>query len=109
MTGAEHYTYRVTWSPEDGEYVGTVVELPSLSWLAVDEREAFDGIRALTSQVVSDLVESGEIPPPAIADRDYSGKVLLRMTPARHRTIALLAAEQGVSMNRYINDALTGS
>lgn len=109
MTDALHYTYRVTWSPEDSEYVGTVVELPSLSWLAADEREAFDGIRSLAAEVVADMAASGETPPQALADRDYSGKVLLRMTPARHRTMALLAAEQGVSMNRYINDVLTGA
>jgi len=30
----KHYTYRVTWSPEDGEHVGLCAELPSLSWLA---------------------------------------------------------------------------
>ena len=29
-----HYSYRVTWSPEDGEHVGLSAELPSLSWLA---------------------------------------------------------------------------
>jgi len=27
----EHYTYRVTWSPEDNEHVGLCVQLPSLS------------------------------------------------------------------------------
>lgn len=26
----DHYTYRVTWSEEDGEYVGLCVEFPSL-------------------------------------------------------------------------------
>jgi hypothetical protein len=31
---AEHYTYRVAWSAEDESFVGTVAELPSLSWLA---------------------------------------------------------------------------
>jgi hypothetical protein len=30
----DHYTYRVTWSPEDNEHVGQCVEFPSLSWLA---------------------------------------------------------------------------
>ena len=29
-----HYTYRVAWSAEDGEFVATVAEFPSLSWLA---------------------------------------------------------------------------
>jgi predicted HicB family RNase H-like nuclease len=104
MTEVHHYTYRVSWSPEDSEYVGTVLEYPSLSWLAEDEREAFDGIRRVVAEVVADLVANGEPVPVAIADRDFSGKVLLRVTPARHRTIALRAAEQGVSMNRYLND-----
>ena len=35
MNVVEHYTYRVRWSSEDGEYVGTVAELPSLSWQGV--------------------------------------------------------------------------
>ena len=30
----DHYTYRVTWSPEDKEHVGLCAEFPSLSWLA---------------------------------------------------------------------------
>jgi predicted RNase H-like HicB family nuclease len=36
----DHYTYRVTWSPEDGEHVGLCVELPSLSWLAATPEAA---------------------------------------------------------------------
>jgi len=30
----DKYTYRVTWSEEDAEYVGLCAEFPSLSWLA---------------------------------------------------------------------------
>ena len=37
----DHYTYRVTWSPEDGEHVGLCVEFPSLSWLATAPEEAY--------------------------------------------------------------------
>jgi len=103
-----HYTYRVSWSPEDHEFVGTVLEFPSLSWLDSDERAAFDGIRRLTSEVLADLASVGERAPEALADRKYNGKVLLRVPPSRHRDLALRAAEQGVSMNRYINDLLVG-
>jgi hypothetical protein len=31
MPDATHYTYRVTWSAEDGEHVATVAQFPSLS------------------------------------------------------------------------------
>ena len=30
----DHYTYRITWSPEDEEHLGRCAEFPSLSWLA---------------------------------------------------------------------------
>lgn len=30
----DHYTYRLTWSPEDNEHIGLCTEFPSLSWLA---------------------------------------------------------------------------
>jgi len=40
MPDATHYTYRVTWSAEDGEHVATVAEFPSLSWLAPTPVEA---------------------------------------------------------------------
>jgi hypothetical protein len=30
----DKYTYRVTWSEYDAEYVGLCIEFPSLSWLA---------------------------------------------------------------------------
>ncbi|MFV2142767.1 hypothetical protein [Isoptericola sp. G70] len=45
MSVAEHYTYRVAWSPVDQEYVGTVFELPSLSCLEAVSDAAFSGIR----------------------------------------------------------------
>lgn len=106
---AEHYTYRVGWSAEDQEYVGTVAELPSLSWLAETQHEAFAGVRALVDQVVQDMEVAGETPPDAIADRAYSGKFQVRVTPEAHRELAIAAAEQHVSMNRLVAARLGAS
>jgi len=50
----DHYTYRVTWSQEDGEYLGLCVELPSLSWLAPSPEEALSGIRKVVAEAVAD-------------------------------------------------------
>jgi hypothetical protein len=41
---AERYTFTVAWSAEDGEYVATCTECPSLSWLAGDPVEALRGL-----------------------------------------------------------------
>jgi len=56
----DSYTYRVSWSQEDGEYVGLCVEMPSLSWLAVGSEEALAGIRKLVAEVVADMQLGGE-------------------------------------------------
>lgn len=109
MNRADHYSYRVRWSGEDGEFVGTVAELPSLSWLDADRALAFQGIQDLAAGVVADMLAAGETPPAAIADREYSGKFMVRIPPELHRQLALEAAEQHVSLNRLASSRLVGS
>ncbi len=99
----DHYTYRVSWSPEDREYVATVIEFRSLSWLAPDPAAALLGLRDLVAQVVDELVTSGELVPEPLADRQFSGEFRLRIPPALHRALAMEAAEQGVSLNRLVS------
>jgi len=106
---ADHYTYRVRWSAEDEAYIGTVAELPSLSWAADDQGAAFQGIRELVVDVLEDMRASGETLPEAIADRSYSGKFMVRVTPEVHRQLALDAAEQQVSLNRLAASRLVGA
>jgi predicted RNase H-like HicB family nuclease len=60
MPDATHYTYRVTWSGEDGEHVVTVAEFPSLSWLAPTPAGALDGLAGAVRDVLADLAASGE-------------------------------------------------
>lgn len=98
----EHYTYRVRWSSKDEEFVGTVAEFPSLSWLDADPRLAFDGIRTLVAEVLEDMAQTGEEPPIALGDREYSGNFIVRVTPEMHRELVQDAAEQKVSLNRLV-------
>jgi predicted HicB family RNase H-like nuclease len=109
MTNAEHYTYRVRWSAEDTSYVGTVAEMPSLSWVADTQADAFAGIRSLVTDVLDDMLANGETLPEAIADRSYSGKFMVRVTPEVHRQLAIDAAEQHVSLNRLAASRLVGT
>ncbi len=99
----DHYTYRVSWSPDDREYVATVVEFRFLSWLAPDPADALLGLRALVAEVVDDLLASGEPVPEPLAERQYSGEFRLRIPPALHRALAIEAAEQGISLNRLVS------
>ena len=109
MNVSEHYTYRVRWSVEDASYVGTVAEMPSLSWAADDRAKAFARIQRLAEEVVEDMTATSETPPLAIADRTYSGKFMVRVPPEVHRQLALEASEQNVSLNRLAASRLIGA
>lgn len=102
----EKYTYRVRWSEEDGEYVGTCAEMPGLSWLDEDQDEAFRGIRRAVEQAVAILEKDGEIVPEPLATRAYSGVFKVRVPPDTHRRLAIEAAEARVSLNRIASEKL---
>jgi predicted HicB family RNase H-like nuclease len=102
-----HYTYRVTWSAEDSEHVGLCAEFPSLSWLAPSPEKALSGIRRVVAEVVDDLKASDEPVPDALAEKTYSGRLLVRIPASVHRTLATEAAEQGISLNRLVSAKLT--
>jgi len=101
-----HYTYRVTWSQEDGEHVGLCAEFPSLSWLAPTPEKALAGIRRVVGKVVADMQATGEPIPDALAEKQYSGRFMVRVPSLVHRALATEAAEQGVSINRLVSAKL---
>ena len=103
---ADHYTYRVTWSQEDGEHLGLCAEFPSLSWLAATPDAALKGIRRIVAQSAEDMRNSGEDVPQPLAERRYSGQFKVRIPPEVHRALATQAAEQGVSLNRLASAKL---
>lgn len=97
-----HYTYRVAWSVEDDEFVATVAEFPSLSWLAPSQVEALQGLEAVLTDVVLDMQERGEDVPEPISERSYSGKFNLRLGEKLHREVALRAAEENLSISQWV-------
>lgn len=103
----DHYTYRVTWSGEDNEYVGLCVEFPSLSWLAKTPEDALKGIRKVVANVIEDIKSNDEEIPEPIANRHYSGKFMVRVPPEIHRDLTIKAAEAGVSLNRLASAKLS--
>ena len=104
----DHYTYRLTWSPEDGEHLGLCAEFPSLSWLASTPSAALSGIQELVGSVLADMQANGEPPPEPLADRAYSGRFMVRVPPETHRNLVIKAAEEGVSLNRLVSARLAG-
>ncbi len=104
----DHYTYRLTWSPEDNEHIGLCTEFPSLSWLAPTQEAALTGIRQMVAEAVADMQASGEPIPEPLAEKHYSGEFRVRIPPEVHRALAMQAAEQGISLNRLASAKLAG-
>ncbi len=102
----DHYTYRVTWSEDDSEYVGLCAEFPGLSWLSETPESALKGIRNVVAEVVQDMTENEEPIPEALSIKHYSGKFMVRIPPEVHRTLAINAAEAGISLNRLASSKL---
>ncbi len=106
MTRTDYYTYRITWSDEDGEYVGLCAEFPGLSWLDKTPEAALKGVRKLVAEAISDMKSNNENVPQPLALKSYSGKFMVRVPPNIHRDIAIQAAEAGVSINRVVSAKL---
>jgi predicted HicB family RNase H-like nuclease len=102
----DHYTYRVTWSEQDKEYIGLCAEFPSLSWLASTPEKALKGVRGVVSECVIDMRSNNESIPEPLASKSYSGKFMVRIPPEEHRGLAIKAAEAGVSINRLVSSLL---
>jgi predicted HicB family RNase H-like nuclease len=110
MTSADDkYTYRVTWSDEDDEYVGLCAEFASLSWLAKTKEEALRGISDVVAEALADMRERGEGVPQPIATHGYSGTFKVRIPAALHRRLVVEAAECSVSLNRLVSMKLANT
>lgn len=103
-----HYTYRVAWSPYHGEYVGSCLELPFMRRVAPTAQEAIEAVETAVDRHIEIMLNTGEAPPTPMADRSYSGTIVIRTSPELHSRLAVEAAEQQVSMNQWVVQKLSG-
>jgi predicted RNase H-like HicB family nuclease len=95
--------YPVTLIPEvEGGYTATINDLPGCVSAGETAEEALSMIedaRRLWLEVAYEHCD--EIPLPS-TERDYSGRVLVRMPPSLHRRLLEQAEAEGVSLNQYM-------
>ena len=97
-----HYTYRTEWSSEHGEYVGRCIELSWLSRWAPTMREAIASVEQAVDEFIAEREAADEDVPRPLTERQYSGKFVVRTSPALHARLTVEAAEQNVSMNHWV-------
>jgi predicted HicB family RNase H-like nuclease len=102
----EDYSYSVSWSEEDQSFIGRVAEFESLAAHGDTQISALNEITEVVRVVLQDLAESGEPIPEPFSKKHFSGRLVVRMTSSLHRSLALEAVRQGVSLNSLINQKL---
>ena len=96
----------MTWSEEDGVYLGRAAEFPSLGAHGETLEAALLEIKTLVGYVIEDLEQSGETVPEPFSTRHFSGRFNVRIASDLHRALALEAAREGVSLNRLVTQKL---
>jgi hypothetical protein len=98
------YTYRAEWCSEHREYVGRCLEMPWLSRWAPTMQQAIADVEQAVDEYLAEC--EGDAPPP-ITERQFSGKFIVRTSPALHSRLTVEAAEQNVSLNQWIVQKLS--
>jgi antitoxin HicB len=104
--------YAATVSPlpssEGGGYMASAVELRGCVATGETEMEALEELRdAIRSWILTAQDFGDEVPPPASRHR-YSGKFVVRVPVSLHRSLALRAGVEGVSLNQLVSTLLSG-
>ena len=96
------YLGSVSFSENDGVFFG---KIEGINGLVNFEGESVKELTEAFHEAVDDYLtyckDSGIEP-----DKSYSGILNVRLTPAIHRQIAMLARQAGMTLNAYIKDAL---
>ena len=56
---------------------------------------------------IMDMRKNHEVAPEPISTKAFSGKFMVRIPPQTHRTLAIQAAESGISLNRLVSSKLS--
>jgi predicted RNase H-like HicB family nuclease len=102
----DKYSYALEWSEEDEAYVARCREFPSLSAHGDDPEEALKEIKYVVKESIEWLEEEGDPVPVPYGLRDYKGNITLRVSPSIHRSLAIRAKEEDISINQYITNLI---
>ncbi len=101
MKPSDRYLKIVEWSEEDQGYVGTCPGLFLGGVHGDDEAAVYRELCAVVAEWI-EVQETDEEPlPVATAQKEYSGKFVLRIDPELHKALAISAPRAGESLNAY--------
>ncbi|MCD7740292.1 MAG: type II toxin-antitoxin system HicB family antitoxin [Candidatus Gastranaerophilales bacterium] len=101
------YSYSVNWSDADNCYLGSIVELEHNMTCGDTPEETIKNLKeALTAYIETSLANGFEIAEP-VKLSEYKGNITYRTTKEKHYKLARTAKLKGVSINSFIDEAVT--
>lgn len=100
------YRLEIMWSEEDQAFVVNIPELPGCMTHGKTTEEALQ----MAEEAIEGYLESlkaRELPiPEPLSEKNFSGKIPLRIDPSLHRNLITKAKISGMSLNKYIESKL---
>jgi predicted HicB family RNase H-like nuclease len=108
MKPRDRYLKLVSWSIEDGCYVGSVPGWIDACCHGSDEAEVYRELCRVLDEWIEIYRKDGR-PLPAPTNKRYSGRFVLRTGPEMHRALAVRALCEGESLNAFVVKSLKKS
>lgn len=99
------YSVVVHWSESSRQFVARCLEIPASVGADPQEGEAVRKAFQAIEEYLEYSQELGRSSPTPV-EREYSGKLLLRVPRTLHRLLAERAVRENVSLNQYISTTL---
>lgn len=93
---------------EGGGYLASAVELPGCVATGEMQSDALEELRDAIRSWVRTAREFGDEVPPPSSTHAYSGKFVVRVPASLHRSLALRASVEGVSLNQLVSILMSG-
>lgn len=110
MFDSSKYTISIRKSEFEGEWCfeARIAELPDVAEYADSAEEAYDLAIDTIETTAQIMAERGKsMPNPVQVIEEYSGRVTLRLPKSLHRSLAVRAEKEDVSLNSYMTNILS--
>ncbi len=106
---ADKYLKVVEWSDKDNCYIGTAPGLFDGGVHGKNEEKVFKDLCDVIDDVIKTMRETGMPLSKPTVNRNFNGKIALRIPPGLHKTIFINALQNGESVNKLIQHKLEAS
>ena len=103
---ANNYLKIVEWSEEDQCYIGIAPGLFMGGVHGDEETAVFQELCDVVEETIALFEAEGKPLPAPTANKQYSGKISLRIPPDLHKQISIRAMQMGKSVNKFVQHRL---